>query len=70
AGSVAQSVVESAQSSSEQASTELIRTQAELDLARRELDRTRLIAPFAGRVVARHAQPQSLLPAGQVLLDV
>ncbi|POR67349.1 efflux transporter periplasmic adaptor subunit [Pseudomonas syringae pv. syringae] len=70
AGSVAQSVVESAQSSSEQASAELIRTQAELDLARRELDRTRLIAPFAGRVVARHAQPQNLLPAGQVLLDV
>ncbi|SFH94345.1 RND family efflux transporter, MFP subunit [Pseudomonas syringae] len=70
AGSVAQSVVESAQSSSEQASAELIRTQAELDLARRELDRTRLIAPFAGRVVARHAQPQSLLSAGQVLLDV
>ncbi|MCK9748800.1 efflux RND transporter periplasmic adaptor subunit [Pseudomonas syringae] len=70
AGSVAQSVVESAHSSSEQASAELMRTQAELDLARRELDRTRLIAPFAGRVVARHAQPQSVLPAGQVLLDI
>ena len=40
AGSVAQSVVESAQSSNEQASAELIRTQADLDLARRELDRT------------------------------
>ncbi|PPS31866.1 efflux transporter periplasmic adaptor subunit [Pseudomonas amygdali pv. morsprunorum] len=70
AGSVAQSVVESALASSEQAKAEQVRAQAEQALAHRELDRTRLIAPFAGRVVARHAQPRTVLPAGQVVLDI
>ncbi|KPY88880.1 Secretion protein HlyD [Pseudomonas syringae pv. helianthi] len=70
AGSVAQGVVESALSSSEQARAEQLRAQAEQALARRELDRTRLIAPFAGRVVARLAEPRTVLPAGQVVLDI
>ncbi|MCF5641818.1 efflux RND transporter periplasmic adaptor subunit [Pseudomonas syringae] len=70
AGSVAQSVVESALASREQARNEQIRAQAEVALARRELDHSQLIAPFAGRVVARHAEPRSVLPAGQALLDI
>lgn len=70
AGSVAQSVVESALSSREQARGEQVRAQAELELARRELSHAQLLAPFAGRVVARRAEPRSVLPAGQAVLDI
>ncbi|KOP53957.1 secretion protein HlyD [Pseudomonas coronafaciens pv. porri] len=70
AGSVAQSVVESALASREQAKAEQVRAQAELALARRDLERSQMLAPFSGRVVARRAEPRSVLPAGQVVLDV
>ncbi|RMN23850.1 Hemolysin D [Pseudomonas coronafaciens pv. zizaniae] len=70
AGSVAQSVVESALASREQAKAEQVRAQAELALARRDLERSQMLAPFSGRVVARRAEPCSVLPAGQVVLDV
>lgn len=70
AGSVAQGVVEAAQASHAQAEAEKKRAQAEWALARRELDHSQLIAPFAGRVVARRVDPYNSLSAGQVVLEV
>ncbi len=70
AGSVAQSVVEGAQAANAQAMAEQARAQSELALARREVERSQIIAPFAGRVVARRAEPHNLLASGQVVLQV
>lgn len=70
AGNIAQSVVESAGSSRQQAAAELSRGEAELALAQRELDRSQLIAPFNGRVVARHADRYAQVAPGQVVLQV
>lgn len=70
AGSVAQNVVEAARSSRQQATAEQSRYQAELALARRELDRSQLTAPFDGRVIARHADRFAQVTPGQVVLEV
>lgn len=70
AGSVARSVVQAAQAAYTQAVAEKTRAQSELALARREVERSQLIAPFAGRVVARRAERHSLLASGQIVLQV
>lgn len=70
AGSVAQSVAQAARAAYTQAVAEQTRAQSALALARREVERSQLIAPFAGRVVARRAERHSLLAAGQVVLQV
>lgn len=43
---------------------------AAVELAQRDLERSRILAPFAGTVVARMAEPGSDLPAGQAVLAV
>lgn len=70
AGSVAQSVVEAARAAYVQASSEQARTQADLALARREFDHSQLLAPFAGRVVARRADQHAQLSPGQTVIEV
>lgn len=70
AGSVAQSVAEAAQAANGQAVAEQRRAQSEVALARREVERSQLIAPFAGQVVARRAERHTLLASGQVVLQV
>ncbi|MBX8534313.1 efflux RND transporter periplasmic adaptor subunit [Pseudomonas cichorii] len=69
-GSVAQSVVEQAETAWQDASAQQRRTAADLALAQREVERVRLVAPFAGRVVARQVEPFSEVAAGQVVLEV
>ncbi len=69
-GSVAQSVVEQAETAWQDASAQQQRAAADLALARREVERVRLIAPFAGRVVARQVEPYSEVATGQVVLEI
>ncbi|MBX8606339.1 efflux RND transporter periplasmic adaptor subunit [Pseudomonas cichorii] len=69
-GSVAQSVVEQAETAWQDASAQQRRAAADLALARREVERVRLIVPFAGRVVARQVEPYSEVATGQVVLEI
>lgn len=70
AGSVSQGVLEQASESDQQAKAERRRAQADLALAQRELERSRLIAPFSGRVVSRRADRYAQVGAGQVVLEL
>ncbi len=70
AGSVAQSVVESAAVSYEQAQARQRRAISDLALAQREVERGQLVAPFSGRIVARLADRYAQLTAGRVLLEL
>ncbi|KPY35001.1 MULTISPECIES: efflux RND transporter periplasmic adaptor subunit [Pseudomonas syringae group] len=70
AGSVAESVVEAARAAQTQAVADQVRAKSELALARREAERSQLIAPFSGRVVARRADRFAMLAAGQAVLQV
>lgn len=70
AGSVAQSVVEQAAENREQARAEQRRAQADLALAQREVERSRLVAPFDGRVVSRRTGRYSEVGAGQAVLEI
>ncbi|GFM80131.1 secretion protein HlyD [Pseudomonas cichorii] len=69
-GSVAQSVVEQAETAWQDASAQQRRAAADLALAQREAERVRLIAPFTGRVVARQVEPFGEVAAGQVVFEI
>ncbi len=69
-GNVAQSVVEAARAGRQQAIAERSRYQAELALAQRDLQRSQLVAPFNGQVVARHADRYGQVAPGQVVLEL
>jgi RND family efflux transporter MFP subunit len=70
AGSVAQSVVDAAQVSLQQALAEQHRAQSDVVLARRDVDKGQLVAPFSGYVVARQVDNHAELTAGQTVLDI
>ncbi|NWB99643.1 efflux RND transporter periplasmic adaptor subunit [Pseudomonas gingeri] len=70
AGSIAQSVVESAQASFEQAQARQLRAVSDMALAQHDVERGQLVAPFSGRVVARLADRYAQLTAGKVLLEL
>lgn len=54
----------------EQAEFEARATELELRRARRALELTRIVAPFAGRVTARYVQPRRLVAAGDTLFRI
>ncbi|PHN62334.1 secretion protein HlyD [Pseudomonas viridiflava] len=70
AGNVAQVVVQEAAVGYQQALAEQHRAESDLALANREVERSRMFAPFAGRVVARRSERFAQLAAGQVVLEV
>lgn len=70
AGSVAQGVVETASVAYQQALSERRRTDSDLALARREVEHGQMVAPFTGRVVARHSEQFAQLTSDQVVLEV
>ncbi|MCU1739307.1 MULTISPECIES: efflux RND transporter periplasmic adaptor subunit [unclassified Pseudomonas] len=70
AGSVAQSVVESAAAAYEQAQAGQRRAVSDLALAQREVERGQLVAPFSGRIVARLADRYAQLTPGKVVLEL
>nr|WP_224770994.1 efflux RND transporter periplasmic adaptor subunit [Pseudomonas sp. FEN] len=70
AGSVAQSVVESAAVVYGQAEARQRRAISDLALAQREVEHAQLVAPFSGRIVARLADRYAQLIAGKVVLEL
>ncbi|WDU64083.1 efflux RND transporter periplasmic adaptor subunit [Pseudomonas poae] len=70
AGSVSQSVVEAASVAYQQALAERHRADSDLALARREVERGQMVAPFPGRVLARHSEQFAQLTSDQVVLEV
>jgi RND family efflux transporter MFP subunit len=70
AGSVAQGIVEAARAEYAQAVSQQRSATADLELARREIGKGQLLAPFSGRVVERRADPFAQLTQGQVVLEL
>ncbi|MFS2156116.1 efflux RND transporter periplasmic adaptor subunit [Pseudomonas sp. Pseusp122] len=70
AGNAAQAVVQESEVAYQQALAEQSRAQSDLSLANREFERGQMIAPFAGRVVARRAERFAELTSGQIVLEV
>ncbi|MBV6659747.1 efflux RND transporter periplasmic adaptor subunit [Pseudomonas yamanorum] len=70
AGSVAQSVVEGARAAFEEAASQHRRATSDWVLARREVEKTQLLAPFAGRIVARRVDNYAQLTQGQAVLEL
>lgn len=69
-GNLARAELEAADAAQGTALAQQRGAEAELALARRALERTRLVAPFAGQVVTRVADPLRLVSAGEPLLDL
>ncbi|NVM77522.1 RND family efflux transporter MFP subunit [Duganella sp. SG902] len=69
-GAASQATLTSARSARDAAQAQLQAARAESAQAARALRRTALRAPFAGRVVARQAQPEAEVGPGQTLLQV
>lgn len=69
-GSVAQSVVEAARAAHEEAVSQQRRSASELVLAQRDVEKGHLVAPFTGRIVARHADAYAQLTQGQIVLEL
>lgn len=67
---ISPAALEAAQTSHQQAVSQLDAATAAVDAARRDLALTRIIAPFDGEVVARAAQPFTDVAAGQTILQV
>lgn len=62
--------LESAQTQHRLAQSQMQAAQAALALARRDLEQTRIKAPFDGEIVARSAQPHGDIGAGQPVLQI
>lgn len=70
AGSVAQSIVESAKADYDRAEAQERRADSDLALAQRIVKHGQLLAPFTGRIVSRRANRYSQLTQGQVVLEL
>ena len=69
-GAVAQRSLDQAEATYDSAHKNLSYNRSRLDLARRDLERTELRAPFDGVVAARHADPFQQVAVGQKLFDL
>jgi len=70
AGSVAQSLVEAARAEYVSAVSQQRRAAADLELAKREVEKGQLSAPFTGRVVSRRVDAFTQLAQGQAVLTL
>ena len=67
-GAVSQSSIDQAKAAFDSATAQVEALTAAVELARKRLADTRLLAPFAGEITARLAEPSEVLPAGRQIL--